>query len=37
MIGFENKLDFFKKVKEIILNNLIYKGYEYEQNKKGKT
>jgi hypothetical protein len=27
MIGLENKIELFKKVKDIILNNIIYKGY----------
>ena len=27
MIGFEKKIELFKKVKDIILNNLLYKGH----------
>ena len=35
MMGLERKIELFKKVKDIILNNLLYKGHEYENNKRG--
>lgn len=35
MIGFERRIELFKKVKDIILKNLLYNGYAYQENKKG--
>lgn len=37
MIGFEKRIELFKKVKDIILKNLLYNGYAYEQAKKGQS
>ncbi len=35
MIGLQRKIELFKRVKEIILNNLLYNGRAYENKKKG--
>lgn len=37
MIGFEKKIELFKKVKDIILNNILYKGHELQTKKKGQN
>ena len=37
MLGLEKKIEFFKGVKDIILNNLLYNGFEYEKKKQGKS
>ena len=34
-MGLESKIAFFKSIKDIILNNLLYNGHEYEVSKRG--
>jgi hypothetical protein len=36
-MGLESKVDLFKRIKDIIIKNVVYKGSEYENKQKLET